>query len=64
LLKDLVNLILARQEAAAISNESRWMMLLTIVCAAVYAMLPQIMRLASPQFFAVSPQPVSFWIVS
>jgi hypothetical protein len=62
LLKDLVNLILAREEAVG-SKESRWMMLLTVVCAGVYAALPQIMRLASPTLFATISQPVSFWII-
>jgi len=65
LLKDLVNLILAREEAVG-SKESRWMMLLTVMCAAVYAALPQIMRLASPALLASNAiQPAFvFWIIS
>lgn len=39
------------------------MMLLTVVCAGVYAALPQIMRLATPSLFSSTTQPVSFWII-
>ena len=62
LLKDLVNLILARQDHLK-GRERRWLALLSLACAGTYAFLPQLMRLASRTVYA-SAQPASFWIVS
>ena len=63
LLKDLVNLILARQEGAG-ASESRWMLLLTLALSCLYAVLPQLMRLGYPAAYARGAATPAFWVVT
>jgi hypothetical protein len=62
-LKDLVNLILTRQEHLK-TKESRWPGIFSFGCAALYACLPQIMRLSSFKMYYSVGQPFSFWFVT
>lgn len=59
-LTELVNMILKRQEAF---KDGPWLGIATIVCSAVYAFLPQVMRLASGTYRAQSAG-VAFFIVA